>query len=83
MPTLTLSRRPYFPAGQAHDSYFSCARDGTVQHLLGAAAEVDDTGVRLADGRCLPADVVVFCGGCAWQGEPAFLAGLGLGAAHA
>jgi len=80
---LTLSCEPCAPAGQAHDSYFSCARDGAVRHLLGAAAEVDEAGVRLADGRHLPADIVVFCGGCAWQGEPAFLASMGLGAAQA
>lgn len=35
--------------------------------------------MRLEDGRHLPADVVVFCGGTKWQGDPTFLAGLGLG----
>ena len=35
--------------------------------------------MRLEDGRHLPADVVLFCGGTIWQGDPTFLAGLGLG----
>ena len=66
-------------AGQAHDGFFSAARSGQVRHLLGAAAEIDDAGVRLKDGRHLPAGLVVFCGGCEWQGTPRFLRGLGLG----
>ena len=68
-------------AGQAHDGFFSSARRGQARHLLGTAAEIDESGVRLEDGRHLPADMVVFCGGCEYQGEPRFLQGLGLGAA--
>ena len=67
-------------AGQAHDGFFSSARSGRARHLLGTAAEIDESGVRLEDGRHLPADMVVFCGGCEWQGSPRFLQGLGLGA---
>ena len=69
----------WLDAGQAHDKFFSYARSKQATHLLGTAAEIDATGVRLEDGRHLPADVVVFCGGTIWQGDPTFLAGLGLG----
>ena len=66
-------------AGQSHDGFFEFARDGRVQHILGAAIAVDERGVRLKDGSVLPADMVIYAGGCEYQGSPPFLAELDLG----
>ena len=51
-----------------------------MQHVLGTAEVVDGRGVCLKDGTVLPADLVVYCGGCEYQGSPPFLAELHLGA---
>lgn len=65
--------------GQAHDEYFDFARNKDVKHVVGRAKAVEERGVVLEDGSVLPADVVVFCGGCEYQASPPFLAELGLG----
>jgi hypothetical protein len=67
-------------AGQSHDGFFAYARAGRVQHILGAAVALNERGVHLSDGGVLPADMVVFAGGCEYQGSPPFLAELDLGA---
>ena len=66
-------------AGQSHDGFFEFAREGRVKHVLGAAKLVDAGGVHLKDGTLLLADMVVYAGGCEFQGSPPFLAELGLG----
>ena len=66
-------------AGQSHDGYFEFSRHGQVKHALGNAKLVSEKGVTTKDGTVYPADMVVFCGGCEYQGSPPFLAELKLG----
>ena len=66
-------------AGQSHDGYFEFSRHGQVKHVLGSAKLLSEKGVTTKDGRVYPADMVVFCGGCEYQGSPPFLAELNLG----
>jgi hypothetical protein len=66
-------------AGQSHDGYFEFSRSGQVKHVLGTAKLVSEKGVTTKDGTVIPADMVVFCGGCEYQGSPPFLADLKLG----
>jgi hypothetical protein len=66
-------------AGQSHDGFFEFARDGRVKHVLGKAVIVNEKGVSLKDGTLLPAHMVIYCGGCEYQGSPPFLKGLNLG----
>ena len=66
-------------AGQSHDGYFEFSRSGQVKHVLGTAKLVSEKGVTIKDGTVIPADMVVFCGGCEYQGSPPFLADLKLG----
>lgn len=66
-------------AGQSHDGFFEFARDGRVKHVLGTATTVDSCGVTLKDGTQLPAHMVIYCGGCEYQGSPPFLKDLKLG----
>ncbi|BDA43875.1 probable tRNA-specific 2-thiouridylase MnmA at C-terminar half [Coccomyxa sp. Obi] len=65
--------------GQSHDGFFEFARDGRVKHVLGTATTVDGCGVTLKDGTQLPAHMVIYCGGCEYQGSPPFLKDLKLG----
>ena len=66
-------------AGQSHDGYFEFSRNGQVKHVLGSAKVLSEKGVVTKDGTVYPADMVVFCGGCEYQGSPPFLANLKLG----
>lgn len=66
-------------AGQSHDGFFEFARQGRVKHVLGSAKLVSGSGVTTKDGTVYPADMIVFCGGCEYQGSPPFLADLKLG----
>ena len=66
-------------AGQSHDGYFEFSYHGQVKHVLGSAKLLSEKGVTTKDGRVYPADMVVFCGGCEYQGSPPFLADLKLG----
>ncbi len=50
-----------------------------MKHVLGSAKLVSELGVTTKDGTVYPADMVVFCGGCEYQGSPPFLANLKLG----
>ena len=50
-----------------------------MQHILGTAEVLDDRGVCLKGGTVLPADLIIYCGGCEYQGSPPFLAELHLG----
>ena len=50
-----------------------------MKHVLGTAKLVSEKGVTTKDGTVIPADMVVFCGGCEYQGSPPFLADLKLG----
>ena len=50
-----------------------------MKHVLGTAKLVSEKGVTTKDGTVYPADMVVFCGGCEYQGSPPFLADLKLG----
>ena len=70
-------------AGQSHDGYFEFSRHGQVKHVLGSAKLLSEKGVTTKDGRVYPADMVVFCGGCEYQGSPSFLAELKLGKTQA
>lgn len=69
----------FCPAGQSHDGFFEFARDSRVKHVLGTAVFVNEQGVQLKDGTLLPAHMVIYCGGCEYQGSPSFLKGLNLG----
>ena len=66
-------------AGQSHDGYFEFSRQSRVRHVLGSAKLVSEAGVSTKDQAVYPADMVVFCGGCEYQGSPPFLADLKLG----
>ena len=70
-------------AGQSHNGYFEFSRTGQVKHVLGSAKLVSEAGLTTKDGTVYPADMVVFCGGCEYQGSPPFLANLKLGTASA
>ena len=54
-----------------------------MKHILGTATAVDERGVVLKDGTVLPADMVIYNGGCEYQGSPPFLKELGLGESFA
>ena len=53
-----------------------------MKHVLGSAKLVSEAGVTTKEGTVYPADMVVFCGGCEYQGSPPFLANLKLGEAY-
>ena len=71
--------RTWMLAGQSHDGYFEFSRSGQVKHVLGSAKLLSGRGVTTKEGTVYPADMVVFCGGCEYQGSPSFLADLELG----
>ena len=50
-----------------------------MKHMLGTATTVNSCGVTLKDGTQLPAHMVIYCGGCEYQGSPPFLRDLKLG----
>ena len=50
-----------------------------MKHVLGTAKAVDAAGVHLKGGAVLLADMVIYAGGCEYQGSPPFLAELDLG----